>query len=142
MSVKVSFFYAKQENLQWLKERDCHVSEEVLRKKISDKEILIAESGNEIVGWLRFGFFWDIYPFMNLIIIDEEYQRKGIGKQLVLFWEEEMKKRKHKYVLTSTQSDEEAQHFYRKLGYKDAGSLILPGEVLEIIFIKTLQSET
>jgi ribosomal protein S18 acetylase RimI-like enzyme len=140
--VKVSFFYAKQENLQWLKERDCHVSEEVLRKKISDKEILIAESGNEIVGWLRFGFFWDIYPFMNLIIIDEEYQRKGIGKQLVLFWEEEMKKRKHKYVLTSTQSDEEAQHFYRKLGYKDAGSLILPGEVLEIIFIKTLQSET
>ena len=140
--MKVSFFYAKQENLQWLKERDCHVSEEVLRKKISDKEILIAESGNEIVGWLRFGFFWDIYPFMNLIIIDEEYQRKGIGKQLVLFWEEEMKKRKHKYVLTSTQSDEEAQHFYRKLGYKDAGSLILPGEVLEIIFIKTLQSET
>ena len=121
---------------------DHHVTEEVLRKKISDKEILIAESGNEIVGWLRFGFFWDIYPFMNLIIIDEEYQRKGIGKQLVLFWEEEMKKRKHKYVLTSTQSDEEAQHFYRKLGYKDAGSLILPGEVLEIIFIKTLQSET
>jgi len=140
--VKVSFFYAKQENLQWLKERDCHLTEEIIRKKISDREIIVTEAAGKVIGLLRFGYFWDIYPFMNLIIIDEEYQRKGIGKQLVIFWEEEMKKRKHKYVLTSTQSDEEAQHFYRKLGYNDAGSLILPGEVLEIIFIKTLGSET
>jgi len=125
-----------------LKERDCHLTEEIIRKKISDREIIVTEAAGKVIGLLRFGYFWDIYPFMNLIIIDEEYQRKGIGKQLVIFWEEEMKKRKHKYVLTSTQSDEEAQHFYRKLGYNDAGSLILPGEVLEIIFIKTLGSET
>jgi len=121
---------------------DHHVTEEVLRKKISDKEILIAESGNEIVGWFRFGYFWDNIPFMNMLIIEEDYRRKGIGRKLVHCWEEEMKMKKHKYVLTSTQSDEEAQHFYRKLGYNDAGSLILPGEVLEIIFIKTLPSET
>ena len=125
-----------------MKERDCHLTEEIIRKKISDREIIVTEAAGKVIGLLRFGYFWDIYPFMNLIIIDEEYQRKGIGKQLVIFWEEEMKKRKHKYVLTSTQSDEEAQHFYRKLGYNDAGSLILPGEVLEIIFIKTLGSET
>jgi len=28
-------------------------------------------------------------------------------------------------VMTSTNSDEQAQHFYRKLGYKDCGCLIL-----------------
>ena len=33
-------------------------------------------------------------------------------------------------VMTSTQVDEEAQHFYRKLGYKDAGGFVvdIPGE--------------
>ena len=28
-------------------------------------------------------------------------------------------------ALTSTQSDESAQHFYRKLGYKDCGCLVI-----------------
>jgi ribosomal protein S18 acetylase RimI-like enzyme len=41
------------------------------------------------------------------------------------FWEKEMQQRGHKMLLTSTQVDEEAQHFYRKLGYQDAGSLLI-----------------
>ena len=39
---------------------------------------------------------------------------------------------------SSSLSDEQAQHLYRKLGYKDAGCLLLEGEALEIIFTKTL----
>jgi len=39
-------------------------------------------------------------------------------------------------VLTSTQSNESAQHFYRRLGYRDAGGLLLPEEPLEILFVK------
>ncbi|MFR8872654.1 MAG: hypothetical protein ACLVHV_03765 [Oscillospiraceae bacterium] len=31
----------------------------------------------------------------------------------------------HGMVLVSTQSDEPAQHFYRKLGYRDCGCLLL-----------------
>ncbi|MMZ69276.1 hypothetical protein D1872_320840 [compost metagenome] len=41
-------------------------------------------------------------------------------------------------VMTSTQSNEEAQHFYRRLGYKDAGCLLLENEPLEIILTKSL----
>ena len=41
-------------------------------------------------------------------------------------------------MLTSTLADETAQHFYRKLGYRDTGSLLLPNEALEIILIKFL----
>ena len=37
-------------------------------------------------------------------------------------------------VMTSTRSDEEAQHFYRGLGYTDCGALLLPGEPLELFF--------
>jgi hypothetical protein len=41
-------------------------------------------------------------------------------------------------VMTSTQSDEHAQHFYRKLGYVDAGALLLDTQPLEIILIKKI----
>ena len=36
-------------------------------------------------------------------------------------WENDMKLQGYGMLLTSTQVDEEAQHFYRKLGYKDCG---------------------
>ena len=38
----------------------------------------------------------------------------------------------------STLSSEGAQFFYRKNGYLDCGSLLLPGEPLEIILLKEL----
>jgi hypothetical protein len=41
-------------------------------------------------------------------------------------------------VMTSTLSNEDAQHFYRKLGYRDVGALLLPDEPLEIILLKEL----
>jgi len=134
--MKITLTYATQNQFKWLKERDRHISETTLKKKVSDKEIIIAKSENKILGWLRFGFFWDSIPFMNMLFIDEAHRSKGSGKKLVQFWESEMKKRKYKIVMTSSQSNEEAQHFYRKLGYADAGSLTLPKEPLEVIFMK------
>lgn len=136
--MKITSTYATQKHLKWLKTRDHHINEATLKKKISNKEIIIIQTENEILGWLRFGFFWDIIPFMNMLFVEEQYRSKGIGKKLVQFWESEMKKQKHKIVMTSSQSDEDAQHFYRKLGYADAGSLTLPKEPLEVIFIKKL----
>ena len=43
-------------------------------------------------------------------------------------------------LMTSTQVDEDAQHFYRKLGYKDCGGFVVdvPGyeQPMEMIMIK------
>jgi len=49
-----------------------------------------------------------------------------------------MKEEGYDLVMTSTLSNEYAQHFYRKLGYKDSGSLLLENEPLEIIFAKRI----
>lgn len=136
--MKITSAYATQKNFDWLKTRDHHISELTLKKKIDNKEIIITQSESGILGWLRFGFFWDSIPFMNMLFIEETHRSKGIGKKLVQFWESEMKKQKYKMVMASSQSDEDAQHFYRKLGYVDAGSLMLPKEPLEVIFIKKL----
>jgi len=57
-------------------------------------------------------------------------------------WEEEMRKAGFGMVLVSTQSDETAQVFYRKLGYQDAGGLVMniPGfeQPLELFLSKAL----
>lgn len=49
-----------------------------------------------------------------------------------------MKNKGYNLLMTSTLSNEQAQHIYRKLGYKDSGSLLLENEPLEIIFTKNI----
>ncbi|GGG65258.1 GNAT family N-acetyltransferase [Paenibacillus radicis (ex Gao et al. 2016)] len=123
----------------YILERDKHLLQHLIESKIDAKEIymLHSEEGNSF-GWLRYGYFWDNTPFMNMLWIDDAFRGKGLGKQAVLFWEEDMKRKGFKLVMTSTLANEEAQHFYRKLGYKDAGCLLLENEPLEIILTKNI----
>ncbi|MCL2204535.1 MAG: hypothetical protein FWB88_11430 [Defluviitaleaceae bacterium] len=53
-------------------------------------------------------------------------------------WENEMQTLGYSLVMTSTQANEQVQHFYRKLGYKDSGCLLLNDDPAEIFFIKHL----
>lgn len=135
----MKFKYASEAHFQYIVDNDKHVSRELIQTKIKEKEIIIVSNGeNKNIGWLRYGYFWDNTPFMNMLYLDEGYRYKGIGKELVEFWESEMKSKGYQLVLTSTLANEQAQHFYRKLGYKDSGSLLLENEPLEIIFTKEI----
>ena len=128
--------YADTRDFAVLKEHDKHISESELRDIISAKRILVMYQGENFIGWLRFGLFWDNIPFMNMLYILDGYRGKGNGTELVSFWEKEMAKDGYRHVLTSTQSDEQAQFFYRKIGYTECGALLLPKEPLEMFFIK------
>ena len=138
----MNIIYADQRHFDFLLEHDQHIAEAMLKRKIAADEVLVVQNeAGAVLGWLRFGYFWDEIPFMNLLYLLEDFRQQGIGRKLVNFWEAEMKERGHALVMTSTQADEHAQHFYRKLGYTDAGSLLFEGEVLEIIFTKELGEE-
>ncbi|WP_442600709.1 GNAT family N-acetyltransferase [Paenibacillus sp. KN14-4R] len=131
--------YATEEDYEYIIERDRHIVKSLVMPKIINKEILILRNqGNKNVGWMRYGYFWDNTPFMNMLWIDEEYRNNGIGKEVVLYWEDSLKQKGFKLVMTSTLANEEVQHFYRKLGYVDSGCLLLEKEPLEIILIKTI----
>lgn len=130
--------YANSEDIELLSEYDDDIAAEDLKNAVERKRIILAFEDNKFLGWLRYNLFWDNIPFMNLLYILDGNRGKGYGSQLVSFWEEEMAAKGFKFVLTSTQSDEEGQFFYRKLGYVDRGSLLLPKEPLEIIFYKKL----
>ena len=80
---------------------------------------------------MRYNLLFDSIPFLTLIFVDKPYRNKGFGKQALQFWEKEMGQLGHKMVITSTQIDEEAQHFYRKLGYIDKGGLFFDNTPFE-----------
>ena len=129
---------AENNDFLWLCENDKYISENILKEKIQNKEVYIVEINGKIIGWLRYNLFWDNIPFMNMIYFLDEYRNMGIGKRLAIYWENEMKQKSYDNVLTSTQSNEEAQHFYRKLGYKEIGGFKYFNDPYEIIFQKII----
>ena len=121
---------------------DKHMSDSEFELKVRDRRGYIISANDKPIGVMRYNLFWDNTPFLTLIYIDEAYQGKGFGKQAMFHWENEIHGLGYKMVMTSTQVDEQAQHFYRKLGYKDSGCLILDytpfGQPQEMFMIKTL----
>jgi ribosomal protein S18 acetylase RimI-like enzyme len=124
-----------------LRQLDQHLPAERLRAKLHNGEVLVAWYDGAVVGWLRYGYFWDAIPFMNLLYLLEPYRRRGLGTRLVTAWEAAMQSKGYRQVMTSTLSNESAQHFYRKLGYRDVGGFVLPGEALELLFLKVLTQD-
>jgi ribosomal protein S18 acetylase RimI-like enzyme len=133
---KINIRCANSDDCSWLTEHDKHISGKTLRNKIENMELYVAEDNGKIIGWLRYNLFWDSIPFMNMLYFLEEYRGMGIGTKLVKYWENEMKLKGYKNVLTSTQSNEEAQHFYRKMGYKEIGGFKYFDDPYEILFQK------
>ncbi len=117
---------------------DKHIMKNELETAIHLNRMFIAEEDGVFIGWLRYNLFWDNTPFMNMLYLIEGSRKKGYGKQLVEYWEKEMKSLGYDMVMTSTQSNEYSLHFYVKLGYQAIGGFLMEPEPYEIIFSKKL----
>ena len=102
---------------------DTLLSEKEFALKVRDKRGYVVSDDDKPVGIMRYNLLWDHTPFLTLICLDEAYRRKGFGRQAMLHWENEMRELGYDVVMISTKVDEEAQHFYKKLGYKDTGGI-------------------
>ena len=127
--------FATEKDIDYLTDYDGHVSKKMLVTKVENKQVIVAYINNEFAGFLRFGFFWDEIPFMNMLFVLEKFRQEGIATALVKYWVKEFED-SHTILLTSTLSDETSQHFYRKLSYQDIGGFVLPGESMELILMK------
>lgn len=117
---------ATNSDLLFLGEEDRHVSPDDLADLVSAGRVMLVEVDGVVVGFLRWGLFWDQVPFMNLLWVVPEWRCQGVGTTLVDAWETSQRADGHSLVLTSTMSDERSQHLYRRLGYVDSGVLLLP----------------
>ncbi len=138
-----SIRYAAMEDCAfWYSQKEQHMSKSEFELKVRDKRCYILSSDDRPVGIMRYNLFWDCIPFLTLIYIEEGFRQKGIGREALRFWESEMRCMGYKMAMISTQADEEGQHFYRKLGYKDAGCLLLDippyAQPTELFMVKPL----
>ncbi|MBP1045634.1 GNAT family N-acetyltransferase [Enterococcus sp. BWM-S5] len=124
---------------------DNHLPEAEFEKKVRDGMGYVLVKDGVPIGLLRYNLFWDSIPFCTMLFIGSTSQQQGYGKALMAFWEKEMKQLGHGLVMTSTQVDEEAQHFYRKIGYQDAGGLLITTpeyeQPMEMFFTKELKGQ-
>ena len=134
--------YVEQGDRAFWFQLDRHLSPAEFDKKVRDQMgYVLLEDGNP-VALFRYHLFWDNTPFCSMLFVAPDAQRRGYGRALMEHWEREMGALGYKIVLVSTQADEDAQHFYRKLGYKDAGGLVLNcpaySQAMELFFMKAL----
>lgn len=130
--------FAGLNDLEKIAKYDKHISLNQLKISISQRQVFIAEDNNRFVGWLRYNLFWDNTPFMNLLFVLQPFRGRGVGKSLVLYFENEMKDAGFECVMTSTSSTETAKYFYEKFGYKDVGGFNYLSDPYEIIYLKKL----
>ncbi|MFS7402536.1 GNAT family N-acetyltransferase [Carnobacterium maltaromaticum] len=138
----VSIRYVQDKDKSFWFKLDKHISEVEFEKKVRDKRGYILVENKIPIGLLRYNLFWDNTPFCTMLFIDWEYQYKGYGRTLMEFWENDMESLGYGMVLTSTQADETAQYFYRKIGYHEAGNLRIDipdyEQPIELFFIKMI----
>lgn len=138
----VSIRYAQEEDRAFWFKLDKHLSQSEFERKIRDKRGYVLFENNIPAGLLRYNLFWDNTPFCTMLYVDSESQGKGYGRKLMEYWEKDMKTMGYGMLMTSTQVDENAQHFYRKIGYKGSGGLIIniPGyeQPMEMFFVKKI----
>ncbi len=121
--------------------QDGYIPEEVIRRKIDLKEVIVAELSGELAGYLRLEYLWSITPYIALIWVLEAYHRRGVGKALLHFTEGYLREGGHTALYSSSQANEpEPQAWHRQAGFEECGMIagINEGGVGEIFFRKLI----
>ena len=121
---------------------DRHLPVPMFEEKVRYRRGYVCTAGEKVVGVLRYNLFWDNTPFCTMLYIDAGYRGRGCGRLMMEHWERDMKVAGYGMLMTSTQVDEDAQHFYRRLGYKDCGGFVVDvlgyAQPMEMIMVKAV----
>ena len=94
-----------------------------IEEALDKGNLYVAITDNICVGFIFYitnGAFHS-YPYLHLIAVKEEYRGKGIGKQLVEFFENISGK--DKFFLAVADYNEKAKRFYESIGYCQVGEI-------------------
>jgi L-amino acid N-acyltransferase YncA len=107
----------------------------------AEKRLLVAKERNRVIGYLRYGYVWDgELPYVQMLRVRPTFQRKGVGKKLIEFIEQEVKKQKMKALLSSTDdNNNNSLLFHQALGFVECGRLDVNQDgLMEIFLMKKL----
>ncbi|MFW9807880.1 MAG: GNAT family N-acetyltransferase [Candidatus Thorarchaeota archaeon] len=133
--------FAGPEDLEWCVVEDGHVTEQVIRHKIVQNEIIVAELDGKPIGYIRIEFLWSTIPYIGVIFVVDEYRHEGIGRKILVFLEDYLKSIGHDQIYSSSQANEpEPQAWHRSVGFEECGIIsgINEGGIGEVFFRKPL----
>ena len=133
--------FAGPEVLEWCVVEDNLVTEQVIRHKIVNDEIIIAELDGQPIGYLRLEYLWSNIPYIGVIFVIELYRNEGIGRKILAFLENHLRSRGYNALYSSSQTNEpEPQAWHRSVGFVESGIIsgINEGGVGEVFFRKSL----
>lgn len=114
---------------------------EVIKRKVEQREIIVAERAGRLVGYLRFEYLWSVVPYVALIWVVEDQRQRGIGRAMLRYLENVLRQQGHTALYSSSQANEpEPQAWHRHVGFKECGFItgINEGGIGEVFFRKNL----
>lgn len=95
--------------------------------RITEKRVFIAKDNNQSIGLLCYTTWWGNTPFLELVHIQDSYQRRGIGRSLLQEMAKEVRSKNFKKLISSCEQDNDDSHaFHNALGFIKLNSLELP----------------
>ena len=117
---------------------------EVIRCKVEQREIIVAEGAGQFVGYLRLEYLWSVVPYVALVWVVDNQRQQGIGRAMLRYLESVLREEGHTALYSSSQANEpEPQAWHRHVGFKECGFVasINEGGIGEIFFRKDLSHD-
>jgi len=117
----------------------------IISDAISKEEVHVLLETDIVLGFIwsnKEGTFGK-YPYLHMLIIDQNYRNKGYGSSLIAYFENVLYKEYDQVYLMVGGFNIRAKNLYERLGYKEVG--ILPGfyseDVNEFLLMKGKNNE-
>lgn len=100
---------------------------EFIQARMNSGYVFLAQVDDKPTGLLIYSIWWGNCPFIELIKIHPEFQRVGIGSQLLDAAKAELKEKGFIELISSTEAiNNMGLAFHQKQGFKPLNSLQLP----------------
>ena len=101
--------------------------DEFWETRLQEKRIWIAQEEEKNIGLFCYTVWWGNCPFIELIHIQDDHQRKGIGTALLREAAKEIQSKKFKKLISSSEViNDIGNEFHQDKGFEKLNSLNLP----------------
>ena len=114
-----------------------HSHLDLLQRAVGEGRVVVAELGDGIVGYVLWGYFWDMIPMSIMARVLEPHRRRGLGRRLYEAVERDLRRRGCTFWLSSTdETNENSQRFHESCGFRRIGALAELGQGVREVFYR------
>lgn len=136
----VSIRFANNDDINFLLKNTLLTSDQI-NSKIQINELVVASTNSIQVGLLVLDRLWSHIPFIAYIWVSENDRGIGVGKSLLEFLENDLKRTNEKALFSSSMENAtKSQAWHKKMGFVETGIIhnINDNEIGEVFFRKEL----